>query len=115
MYKPGSSMMPGQGGGAAAPPAQLPAIAQQQPAGLAGLLKELSTSQTPGQIVVLKVGTSSLVNADLARINLSALARIVETVKALRGMGESRVDPICRWTHGGGNRGAWIQWAAGLI
>ena len=36
---------------------------------------------------VLKVGTSSLVNPEKHRLNISNLARIIETVKALRSMG----------------------------
>jgi hypothetical protein len=37
---------------------------------------------------VLKVGTSSLYNPELQRLNMSNLARIAETVKALYDMGE---------------------------
>ena len=38
---------------------------------------------------VIKVGTSSLLRPDLSSINLSSLARICETVKELRKLGES--------------------------
>ncbi|GAX75186.1 hypothetical protein CEUSTIGMA_g2630.t1 [Chlamydomonas eustigma] len=39
------------------------------------------------QVIVIKVGTSSLVNPEKQRLNISNLARIIETVKALRNMG----------------------------
>lgn len=37
---------------------------------------------------VIKIGTSSLLRSDLSSINLSSLARVCETVKELRNMGE---------------------------
>ena len=37
---------------------------------------------------VIKIGTSSLLRPDLSSIKLSSLARICETVKELRNLGE---------------------------
>lgn len=44
-------------------------------------------------IIVIKVGTSSLVNPEKQRLNISNLARIIETVKALTCMGEVLLLP----------------------
>ena len=46
---------------------------------------------------VIKIGTSSLLRSDLSSINLSSLARVCETVKELRNMGES--SNIFLWLH----------------
>eukprot|EP00955_Chlamydomonas_euryale_P118780 366559-Chlamydomonas_euryale.AAC.11 len=52
------------------------------------LLHPPTTSPVPSNISqVLKVGTSSLVDPEQSRFNLSAFARIVETVKRLHEMG----------------------------
>jgi len=56
-----------------------------RPAASSSNIKELVGFQ--GQIIVLKVGTSSLVDPEQSRFNLSAFARIVETVKRLHEMG----------------------------
>ncbi|KAF5831322.1 hypothetical protein DUNSADRAFT_13296 [Dunaliella salina] len=44
-------------------------------------------SLVPKTTVVLKVGTSSLVRTEQMTVNLSSLARICETVKALHDQG----------------------------
>lgn len=41
------------------------------------------------RLQVIKVGTSSLVRPEQQTLNLSALARIAETVKALKSLGRS--------------------------
>ena len=46
------------------------------------------------KVIVLKVGTSSLVNPEKQRLNISNLARIIETVKALTCMGKVLPLPL---------------------
>lgn len=50
--------------------------------------------QSDKQVIVLKIGTSSLVRPELHTLNLTNLARICETVKALHMQGAAHIELI---------------------